>query len=136
MASVYLAVAAILIAPLVGYLSASKRLSGKIGTSDAEELWAESKAMREDYREQIQKAYVRITRLDEAIHRCEERNAELMDENRDLKAKILDYQQLQDRVEHLEAENASLRKLLEAQAQTTLDALGTGEEGKEEGPGA
>lgn len=42
-----LAVAVAIAAPLGAYLVAVRRLSGKIGSSDAHDLWEESKAIRD-----------------------------------------------------------------------------------------
>lgn len=43
-----------ILAPLLSYLLAAKRMSGKIGTTTADELWAESRDIRADYRRQVQ----------------------------------------------------------------------------------
>lgn len=118
-----LALVGILAAPFLGYLAAVRRLSGKINTSDANQLWAESKSIREDYREQIRRANEHIAVLEQRLDICDERNKKLVDENRELRIKILDYEALLERVNHLEVENARLMKLLEQQAHTTLQAL-------------
>lgn len=47
------ALATVLIGPLVAYVTAARKLSGKVATSDASELWKESAAMRDDYRAQL-----------------------------------------------------------------------------------
>lgn len=124
----YLAFSAILIAPLVGYLTASRRLSGKIGTSSADQLWAESKSIREDYREQIRRANAHVTELEARIQTCEMRCEKLTKEKRVLEIQILDHEALLERIEHLEVENSRLMQLLEHQAHTTLEALHNGEE--------
>jgi predicted RNase H-like nuclease (RuvC/YqgF family) len=65
-----IAVAAAILGPLLTYLAAAKRLSGRINTSEATSLWAESAAMRQDY-------LARITQLNGTIQRCEARVQEL-----------------------------------------------------------
>ena len=127
-----LAVVAVLIAPLVGYLAASRRLSGKIATSDAEQLWAESKAIREDYRGQIISANKRVARLEERVVVLEQHNSDLSAENEVLRKQVAEYEtkvkRLQARVAHLEAENARLNTLLSTQAHETLEALEDGDD--------
>jgi len=128
-----LAVVAVLIAPLVGYLAASRRLSGKIATSDAEQLWAESKAIREDYRGQIISANKRVARLEERVVVLEQHNSDLSAENEELRKQVAEYkvkvQKLQARVTHLEAENDRLTALLANQAHKTIETLEDGDAG-------
>jgi chromosome segregation ATPase len=123
----YIALGALLIAPLVSYLAASRRLSGKIGTSDAKELWSESRSIRDDYRVQIDRANSRVKQLEDRVGALEERNHRLTQENEGLRRQVdyyeLHVKELKDRIEHLETKNAELTNLLETQAQTTLDAL-------------
>lgn len=102
-ATVFLAVAAVVLAPLVGYLAASRRLSGKIGTSDADALWDESKSIREDYRAQLNNANQRVLALEARVARCEATNTEVVRENI----------ALQRRIDVLERENADLRGEIE-----------------------
>jgi predicted RNase H-like nuclease (RuvC/YqgF family) len=67
-----IAVFAAIIGPLLTYLAAAKRLSGRINTSEATSLWAESAAMRQDY-------LTRITQLNTSLERCETRVHDLED---------------------------------------------------------
>lgn len=55
-----------LAAPIAAYLAAVRRFSGKIGSSDAAELWAESRSIR-DW------SQIRITQLNELVARLEEK---------------------------------------------------------------
>lgn len=67
---------AALFAPLGAYLVARRQFSGRVETSDAKALWAESKAIREW-------SSGRIAALEGRIEHLEEENA-------DLRAQLLD----------------------------------------------
>jgi predicted RNase H-like nuclease (RuvC/YqgF family) len=67
---VTIAVVAAVVGPLLTYLAAARRLSGRIATSEAASLWAESAAMRQDY-------LARITQLNATVERCQARVQEL-----------------------------------------------------------
>lgn len=82
------AVAAALIGALASYIVAARRFSGKIETTEAKDLWAESRAIRKWSQE-------RIETLNGLVARLETRNAEL-----------------ETRVDHLEAENEALHREL------------------------
>jgi hypothetical protein len=83
------ALVAALFAPVVTYLLAKRQFSGRIETSDAKELWAESRAIREW-------SNARINVLNEVVARLEERE-----------------RLLEDRVRMLEKENDELRGRLD-----------------------
>lgn len=68
---------AAIIGPLVTYIAANRKLSGKINTSEAESLWAESASIREDYRSRLDQANQRITDLEVRFSGCERQNIEL-----------------------------------------------------------
>jgi peptidoglycan hydrolase CwlO-like protein len=123
----YIALAAILVAPLIGYLTATRRLSGKIGTSDAQELWSESRSIRDDYRTQITRANARTEQLEARVDALERLNAELSSKNAGLNRQVNFYEshvkELQARIDAQEAEIERLTNLLATQARTTLDAL-------------
>lgn len=87
------AVAAVVVSPLLGWLAAARRFSGKIDTSDASKLWAESASMRDDYRRQIEALTTRVEKL-------ELMNADLASANGEQAARIAE----------LERENAALRR--------------------------
>lgn len=80
------AVVAALVGALTSYIVAARRFSGKIETTEAKELWAESRAIRKWSQE-------RIETLNTTVARLEARNAEL-----------------ETRVEHLEDENTALHR--------------------------
>jgi hypothetical protein len=60
-----------------GYLKLNRKLSGRINTSEAAELWKESAAIREDYRIQLGERDQRIATLHVDIRNCEEVNEKL-----------------------------------------------------------
>lgn len=80
-ATVWVGIAAIVIAPLVSYLAASRRLSGKIATSDADALWTESRSIREDYRARLDAGNKRIAELEARVAEVEKLNNSLTSKN-------------------------------------------------------
>lgn len=86
-----IAIVAATVGPLLGYIAATRKLSGKIETSEAESLWAESAAIRSDYRE-------RIKELEERLDRIEGSNVELKRENDELKIRNRDLGQTCERL--------------------------------------
>lgn len=60
------------VAALGAYVAAARKLSGKINTSEASQLWEESRAIRDDYREQLKVANGVIQDLRDRIKRLEE----------------------------------------------------------------
>ncbi len=80
------AILAALIGAGASYVVAARRFSGKIETTEAKELWAESRAIRKWSQERIETLNLTISRL-------ETRNVEL-----------------EARVEHLEVENTALHR--------------------------
>lgn len=79
------AIIAAILGPIGAYVVAARKMSGKIGTSDADQLWAESKAIR-----------------DWSTNRLEAQENEI----RDLRSALSD---LTSRCSRLENENASLK---------------------------
>ena len=70
------AIAAIVIAPLVGYITATRKLSGKITTSDASELWAESAALRQDYRSENERLRIQVGVLEAQLETLQKESRE------------------------------------------------------------
>lgn len=70
------------------YLTAIRKLSGRISTSEATSLWEESKAMRDDYRAQLEAAERRTAALEARVERLEDENSGLVLENRELREKV------------------------------------------------
>lgn len=81
-------VIAALIGPLGAYLLAARRMSGKIETSEATQLWAESKAIRDWSREQLEAANREIQELRERLDRVWQRVRELETENNNLRQQL------------------------------------------------
>jgi predicted RNase H-like nuclease (RuvC/YqgF family) len=82
----------------VAYFTVARKLSGKVNTTEASELWKESSSIREDYRERLRFSDEALRRLEERIQKLEESNDALLNENR----------QLRQRVDELQRENADL----------------------------
>jgi predicted RNase H-like nuclease (RuvC/YqgF family) len=82
------AVLAIVVAPLVGYIGATRKLSGKIATSEAGSLWEESRAIREDYARRLAECDARIQRLEARVRELETDNSALLRENFELTARL------------------------------------------------
>lgn len=104
------------LAALVAYIAAARRLSGKIATSEADSLWKESADMRLDYRERIAESEKRQAHLEDRIGKLEERNTELARENLQLQRDNYELERkcekLADRVAELETENQSLKNTI------------------------
>lgn len=80
-------VAVAIVGPLGTYLIAARKLSGKIGSSDASELWQESRSMRAWSTDQI-------TTLTARIAKVEQQNADLSSSNTNLVQQIRDLSEL------------------------------------------
>ena len=91
-ASILIPIGVAFVTALGAYLASVRRLSGKIGTSEAEDLWAESASIREDYRVRINIAEERARRLEERVDKLEDLNQLLSLDNRDLRMQLSDCQ--------------------------------------------
>lgn len=87
-ANLILGLGALLLAPIGAFFAATRKLSGRIATSDAGELWSESASIREDYRQRLAKADARQTLLEDRVAHLEEINQKLYRENFELKQQI------------------------------------------------
>lgn len=76
------------IAPILAYLAAARKFSGKIETTDADQLWAEAGAIRNDYKVRLHQADERILSLEGRTAKLEGVNTELANENRTLRQKV------------------------------------------------
>ena len=85
-------IAVALVAALGGWLVKARQLSGKIETSEAADLWAESAAMREDYRERIKHAEERAERLEQRVDNCEDVNRLLREHISELQKELMEAQ--------------------------------------------
>lgn len=86
------ALAAAVVGPLAAYITATRKLSGKIGTSEAGQLWQESKAIRDDYRDRLVQTDARTAALEARVASLEKLNNDLMRENADLRQRVTDLQ--------------------------------------------
>jgi len=77
-------IVAALIAPISAYLVAAHKMSGKIATTEAAQLWEESRAIREWSAARIDKCDEEIFRLTEQLKIARARITEVEKENRRL----------------------------------------------------
>jgi chromosome segregation ATPase len=98
----------ILIGPVLAYLLSARRLSGKITTSDATSLWAESGKLRLEYKTEMEDLRLIVTRLRERVSELEDKNEVLHLENGELRLEITrlrsENRMLKLRIEELEKE--------------------------------
>lgn len=80
------AIVAAIAGPLAAYLAAAKRFSGKIESSAATDLWAESRAIREWSQARIKELNDHIEQLEERVRCLEEQNEQLIADNHRLQA--------------------------------------------------
>jgi chromosome segregation ATPase len=91
--------------PLVTYLVAVRRFSGKIGSSDAEDLWKESRSIRQWSKERIEELNTLVGRLEARVGVVENQNLALARENANLVQQIRD---LSDTITELRQEIVAL----------------------------
>lgn len=77
-----------LIAPVATYFVAARRLSGRIETSEATDLWQESANIREDYRQQLGYAGERLREMEKRVAGVEASNNDLRRQNYELKDEV------------------------------------------------
>ena len=92
--------------PLLAYLAAARKLSGRITTSAASELWDEAKNLRIEYKEEAKFLRAEIQACNKRIEEIEAHNAELHRENGNLRKIIA---KLERKIDLLEEENELLR---------------------------
>lgn len=121
---VLLGIVTVLLAPAAAYLTVVRRLSGKIGTTEASRLWDASEEMRKEYREEIERLQGVIDRMEKRIDDVESVNAELRTKNGDLHRMIelheqtiadlrAQVQELRSRNRVVEEENVDLKRRIE-----------------------
>ena len=106
-------------APLAAYLLAARRMSGKIATSDASELWAESRSMRDEYRTQLSASSERVKLLEQRIDKLEDTNTGYRHEIEALKGQIATFQltikEMETVIFGLRANKVELEKEIESE---------------------
>lgn len=75
--------------PLLTYLAAARRLSGRIATTDAAVLWEESRSMRQDYIGQIADLRAQVAEARAQLRECEKRVEFLHEANQDLDEEVI-----------------------------------------------
>lgn len=105
-----IAIVVALIGPLLTYLVAARKLSGRIKDSDATELWAESRSIREWSTARVKELDDHIDKLEERLLKVETANIALAEENRGLLREIYD---LRTKIHELQGQNSTLTNLLE-----------------------
>lgn len=80
-ATVLVELAAVAVTALCTWLIASRKQSGRIGTSDADRLWDASEAMRTETRTDLGEANKRIVALEARVAELEKANVALIREN-------------------------------------------------------
>jgi chromosome segregation ATPase len=93
------------VASLGSYLVAARRLSGRVGSSEAESLWAESRSIREWSTARISELNQLVGALEGRVGFVESQNNELAKENSSLVQQIRD---LSDTITELRAEIVAL----------------------------
>jgi predicted RNase H-like nuclease (RuvC/YqgF family) len=76
------------ITPVVAYLIAARQFSGKIETSNAADLWNESRNIRDWAMQRIQSLEGAVNTLEVRVKELEEHNGSLARENRQLEREL------------------------------------------------
>jgi len=91
----YLTLAVAVLTPLVTFFVTARRLSGKVATSEAKDLWVESRSIREDLNRRneylcskLDDCETHIAKLEHRVLELERANSILEMENRRLKEKL------------------------------------------------
>jgi chromosome segregation ATPase len=115
----------LIVAALIGglgtYLVAARRFSGKIGSSDASELWKESRSIREWSQERIEELTSTVKGLERRVSHVEAQNADLGEANSGLVQQIRD---LSDTITELRAEIVQLTKELQQANERVVELEG------------
>lgn len=99
-----------IVAAIGTYLVSARTLSGKIKNSDAEELWAESRSIREWSTSRVKELNEHVEQLEQRLAAIELANSELAKENRAQSRTIYD---LRNEIHGLQTQIISLTKELE-----------------------
>lgn len=79
---------AAIVSPIGAYILAARKMSGKIGTSDAEQLWEESRSIREWSTKRIEACDAEILDLRQSLRDARRRIADLEDQNDQLRREV------------------------------------------------
>jgi regulator of replication initiation timing len=83
--SAWVILAVAIVGPLLTYIVAARRLSGRIKNSEASDLWAESRSIREWSTGQVKELTAQIDDLEERFRKLEASHSELAIENKGLR---------------------------------------------------
>ena len=116
MSPTIIALVAALAAPVGAYLVAARRFSGKIETSDAKELWAESRDIRRWSKERIEALERRVDELDVGNRSLGTENQRLAEQVGDLNQTIKELrEEIADLTHELKASRIRVDELEEEQ---------------------
>ena len=76
------------LAPVLSYYAATRRMSGKIETSEAKDLWNESRSIRELLQHRVEALTNEVERLERRLRTLEEHNAGLLDTIREQRMEV------------------------------------------------
>lgn len=106
-----------LLTPLLTYLVAARKLSGRIKNSEATELWAESRSIREWSTERVKALDKHIDELEARLVEVEKKNTTVTDENRVLQKELYECRVLSN---DLKSKNGNLIELLKTAEEKIL----------------
>jgi len=109
----------VIVAPILTFIIATRRMSGKVNTTEASELWDEARDIRNDYRDRLEMANDRTREVEKRLAEVERHNNSLVGENLMLQGKIRDCEDLGRR---LLATISQMEKTIDMQAKA-LEAL-------------
>jgi peptidoglycan hydrolase CwlO-like protein len=102
------------IAAVGAYFAAIRKLSGTVATSQADDLWEESRSIRQDYQRRIEELNKVIFSMQSRIDSLEKKNEELHAENgalqRSLESQEETIKHLHQTIGRLETENTEQRQ--------------------------
>jgi chromosome segregation ATPase len=111
--AIVVAIMAAVIGPVLAYYGTVRKLSGSIATSTAEDLWEESRSIRQDYQQRIRELNAVVARCTERIDELDARNTELSKENGRLKDRLEEHEstiaELRTEIHRLTDDNILLR---------------------------
>lgn len=112
--AIWIPVVVAVVGAMGAYLAAVRKLSGTVGTSTADDLWEESRAIRQDYQRRIEELNQVIRGMTDRIDVLEKRNDALYLENGNLKRMIEEHEKtiesMREHISHLDRTNTELRQ--------------------------
>ncbi len=84
------AIVVALVGPLFGYLAAARKMSGRIQTTEASDLWAESASIREWSASRIKTLNALVAKLENRVDELEQEREELISDKLSLMRRLSD----------------------------------------------